>query len=157
MIFITDAEMRQALSCIRSLGRKGLQVYAGDSIGISPGLYSKYCQRRFHYPDPEKDEDSFIEWVIKFAKKYRPELIIPIRDKTLLPILKHRKQLERYSTIVGPKYDTAMLAREKNLTIEYASRIGLNVPETQIVKNLSDVQKCAFPVVIKRIQNMSFS
>src|SRR5438552_2121114 len=53
---ILDAELRQSLVTIRSLGRRGLAVAALDRASDAPAFSSRWCQRSFVCPSDEIGE-----------------------------------------------------------------------------------------------------
>ncbi len=54
---VTFARGWQTLVAVRSLGRRGVEVVAGDHYSMTPGSLSKYCTAKFKYPDPDRDPD----------------------------------------------------------------------------------------------------
>ena len=42
-VLVTDAQMRSSLAVIRSLGKRGLNVTAGEETRFATGFFSKYC------------------------------------------------------------------------------------------------------------------
>ena len=150
MILITDSQMRQALVCIRSLGKRGLEIVAGDCEKISMGFYSKYVHRNFVYPDPNEDEKGFVKSILEFIKIKDVEFIIPIRDKCLLPLLKNRKRIEKYTKILSPDAKKVSLVDDKSKILDFANRLGISTPIKYDVKNIEDLKKIKkFPIIIK--------
>ena len=48
--FVTDAQMRSSLAVIRSLGKSGINVTAGEETRFATGFFSKYCTNHAVYP-----------------------------------------------------------------------------------------------------------
>ena len=150
MILVTDSEMRQALACIRSLGRRGLAVAAGDSVRLSLGRFSRYAKKSLTYRDPEQDEEGFVEDMIRIVDRYGITEIIPIRDKCLIPLARYRDRLPETVRILCPPYDTIMVARDKQKTIELAQRLRVPAPNTIFALDEKDISSVSvFPVIIK--------
>jgi predicted ATP-grasp superfamily ATP-dependent carboligase len=150
MILVTDAQMRQSLAIIRSLGKKGLKVIAGDSEIISTGFFSRYTYKRIVYPDPLQNEKGFVDFILNLVRKGNIEMIIPVRDKCLIPLSKHKKEFEKFTRLPFPDFTTITKARDKSKTIKIASQIGIPVPKTIVASNEEDILTIKkFPVIIK--------
>ena len=50
-----------ALAAARSLGKKGVEVIAGDEYRFSPTSFSKYTIASFLYPSPDRDPSGFLD------------------------------------------------------------------------------------------------
>jgi len=49
-----------ALTAARSLGRRGIEVIAGDEYAFSPTSFSKYTIASFSYPSPDRDPEGLL-------------------------------------------------------------------------------------------------
>ncbi len=58
---VTFARGWQTLVAVRSLGRRGVEVVAGDHYSMTPGSLSKYCTAKFKYPDPDRDPEGLLD------------------------------------------------------------------------------------------------
>ena len=153
-VIVTDSSERAALAVIRSLGKRGIDIVAADSIRFNAGFLSKYCSRRFIYPSPLKDKIKFVESLLRFVKSENFDLLIPITDLTMIPILERRDEFEDYVRVAAPLYKTAIKALDKARTIKIAEECGVPYPKTFLieggVKTLKDVaSRLQYPVVIK--------
>ena len=59
-VLVLDAQMRNSLAIIRSLGKEGLEVDAGEETKFATGFFSKFCNRHIVYPSPTKRADDLI-------------------------------------------------------------------------------------------------
>jgi len=150
MILVTDAQLRHSLAVIRSLGRKGIPVLAGDCERISTGFFSKYATEKIIYPDPKEKEEDFLEFIFELVQKRKIEMIIPVSDEALLALAKEKQNLEKYTILPIGDYQTIIKARDKGITLQIAKEIGLPIPLTYYPKSerdLEDIKK--YPVLIK--------
>ena len=67
-VLVTDANIGSSVNAIRSLGKRGISVFAADVSKIAGGYWSKYCVGRFIYPDPYYKEE-FIKSIIGIDEK----------------------------------------------------------------------------------------
>ncbi|MBI4101388.1 MAG: ATP-grasp domain-containing protein [Candidatus Nealsonbacteria bacterium] len=150
MILVTDAQLRHSLAIIRSLGGKGLSVMAGDCERVSTGFFSKYAKSRVVYPDPEENEEAFLNFILQLVRRKKIEMIIPVSDKVLIPLAKHKKELEKYTVLPVGDYETIIKARDKETTLKIAQEIGFPMPKTYFVADESELEKIKeYPLIIK--------
>ena len=77
-------------------------------------------------------------------------MIIPARDKSLIPLAKHKEKFEKYTKLPIADYDLIMKARDKSRTLKIAEQIGIPIPKTyypEIKEDLDQVKD--FPIIIK--------
>jgi predicted ATP-grasp superfamily ATP-dependent carboligase len=152
-VFVTDASERAALSVIRSLGRKGIEVVAGDSEKFSMGFFSKYCRRKVLYPSPLLKKSKFVNALLKLVKEESFDLLIPITDKAMVPILERKEDFEQFTKVAAPDYPTAVKVLDKMRTVKIAQRHGIPCPKTWFGVDVGDARKFSkeleYPVVIR--------
>jgi hypothetical protein len=64
-ILVTDAGLGSSVWIIRSLGRQGWRVIAGDADRRSPGFRSRYAAERLVYPAPARRPADFVRRVLE--------------------------------------------------------------------------------------------
>lgn len=151
-VMVTDASQRKSVPIIRSLGKKGVHVVAGEDRPLSMGFYSRFASQRLRYPPPEKEEQ-FINWLIDSGRAGKFDIVFPIDERTMGPVTKYKGELEKYLTVPVVDHDTFMLARNKARTMEFAEKLGIPVPRTVVCsreEDLPDILKMMpVPAVIK--------
>jgi len=156
-VFVTDAGQRKAVPIIRSLGRHGLQVVAGESTRWSLAFFSRYCAGRVVYPSPIETPERFIQWLIDHFKHNTYDALIPIDEKTLSSVSRHLAELSRYTAVPIVDHATYMKARDKAETIRIALENDVPCPKTYFISDLDEVKELAgtleFPAVIKPRQS----
>ena len=152
-VFVTDAQRRKSLAVVRSLGRKGIQVTAGEEFKSALASYSKYCHRAVVYPSPTETPGRFIEWLIEHLKRHTYTAIFPTNEQTLTPIAQHLAEISQYATVPIADYDTYMKARDKSVTLKIAAEHGIPCPKTDVAQTLDEAKQIAkqvgYPLVIK--------
>ena len=153
LVLVTDASERTALAVIRSLGKRGIKVLAADATRFNAGFLSKYCIHKVIYPSPIEDKEKFVESLLRLVKNTRLDLMVPITDFTMIPILERKEEFEQYVKVAAPPYEVAMKAYDKFQTISIAEECGVPHPKTLLiddVKTLSEVaDELNYPAVIK--------
>ena len=94
-VLVLGQGARSFLSVIRSLGRKGLCVHVGWCPADSSALCSKYIDKIHRIPAYKLEDDSWKKALISILKHERCDLVIPCNDQCLIPLKKHRQELER--------------------------------------------------------------
>jgi predicted ATP-grasp superfamily ATP-dependent carboligase len=150
-VMVTDAQMRSSVAVIRSLGKKGLKVTAGEETRFSTGFFSKYCHDDFVYRHPLKEEELFIKDLLNKVKSENYDLIFPVADNCLKPIIDNREELSKYTKIALPDNETFMKGYDKGNTLKIAMENGISCPITyfsmdELYKNQ---EKLVFPLIIK--------
>ncbi len=152
-VLVTDAQMRNSLAIIRSLGSKGLEVTGAEETRFATGFFSKYCKNKIVYPSPSKYPDKFAECLLDAVKRHGYDVIFPVTDSTVVPIAKYKEEFSKYTLIPVPDYEVLMKAIDKARTIKIAQENGIACPKTYIADNTKELEavkhELQFPVVIK--------
>ena len=155
MILVTGGSRRATLTIVRSLGRKGLKIVVGDYRKGSTASLSRYAYDRFTYPNPQKKPYAFFDTIYSKLKTGKYEVIIPVHDFEILPILKNKDLVEKYSALPFVDLKTFMKTVNKLETINIANSAGVRTPVTYHLKDKEElkhiVKDLEFPVVIKPI------
>jgi len=84
---------RATLSVVRTLGRRGIPVFGGDSRRLAPPAFSRYTRRWFSYPsgDAAKAHDV----ITAHVNAWRPAVLLPVGNQGWAVILRHLCGLRR--------------------------------------------------------------
>lgn len=152
-VLVTDSNRGSAISIIRSLGRKGYRVVAGDFNESSLGFKSRYAGERLVYPDPKVEAHEFADAVLEAVRTRQIDLIIPVTDNTILPLSGARERFAGLCQIAMAAPDQLEIVTDKLKTIDLAQRTGVPVPRTQWVETVAQAARLApdleYPVVLK--------
>jgi predicted ATP-grasp superfamily ATP-dependent carboligase len=152
-VFVTDAQMRSCLAVIRSLGKKGVTITAGEETMFATGFFSKYCKRHVVYPSPNKNREAFADYLLRILKGGSYNVLFPVADACLAPIIDNEREISRYTTIALPQRDIFMQGYDKGITLKTATKSGIPCPKTYFVNNLDEllalIDNVEYPVVIK--------
>jgi predicted ATP-grasp superfamily ATP-dependent carboligase len=159
-VLVLDASMKQSLASVRSLGKAGLRVAAGESVAQFnpavplPTFRSRYCQRSVVLPDLIGDEPAFIAAVTDFVRDHSPRVVLPTGDVTIAVLRRHRQQLAEPGCFVALASESALdIANDKDLTLTLAEQLGIAQPKSLRIGSLDGlaaaVQEFGFPFVLK--------
>jgi predicted ATP-grasp superfamily ATP-dependent carboligase len=122
---VLDAELRQSLVCVRSLGRAGLDVAAGGRRATPAGA-SRWCARALRVPDVSDDASAFVERVLRIVERLEPRVVFASHDGTIDALRPHRAALG--ATLALTSEAALAAAASKTSTYAAADRIGVRRP-----------------------------
>ena len=159
-ILILDATSKQSLGSARRLGRTGLRIALGESVGqyhpryAPPSFGSRYCARSVSLPDYTSNPDSYVTAVVEFARDHRIKVVLPTADASIVALPPHRERFAEFGCTLAAASDTALeIANDKALTLELASRLGIAYPKSVPVGGTEDLAvagtELGYPFVLK--------
>ena len=152
-VFVTDSQMRSSLAVIRSLGKKGLDVTAGEETRFATGGFSKYCKRRVVYPSPKNQSNEFVSHLLNLLQNDNYDVLFPVADACLKPIIDHEEEISKYTRIALPPRNVFLRGYDKASTIRIAQENNIPCPKTYFANNLEKIleiePKLEYPVIIK--------
>jgi len=160
-VLVLEGAKPASLAIVRSLGKRGIDVTVGESVGFCSASLSKYCKNHIRYPAPERDLKSFIEALLAEVKRRQYEVVYPVAGETTLPIAMYKDKLTPYVKVPLPDYEIIKKADDKAETLQIAKRLGIPCPRTYFVDSLKQVEKIVkqahFPLVIKPRHKLRWS
>ncbi len=150
---VLDAELNAALAVTRSLSEYGFSVTCAGTGRFDKSFYSKHCTRRIIYAAPSLDIHSFINDISKELDSNYYDIVIPISDKTVLPLSIFRNKLPKNTCLALPEHEMLLKTFNKQKTIGIAQEHQIPIPNTHILYSRTDVnqvlEELNFPVVVK--------
>ncbi len=150
---MTDAARGAAITIIRSLGARGLDVIAADFEGRSPGFLSRYASGRVRYPSPRTDPAGTIESLLRTASAHRVDLIVPVGDELAFLLSEERARFAGVCAIALPAKDAYAKTQDKLATLSLAREQQVPVPRTALVSTVEEALQAAgplgWPIVLK--------
>ncbi len=148
-----DANARAGIAFIRSLGRAGLHVVAGECRPGAAGFYSRFCAGRIVYRSPFVDRRGFVEDILEELRRNPYQALFAITDQTLLPLAASRAEVLSLVSSPLPVVSGIRGAFDKGRTLEIARSLGIHVPRTIELASLAEAERRAseigYPVVVK--------
>lgn len=144
---ITIGGYGNALAVGRSLGRKGVRVYA---LGAGSGVrYSRFV----HQVAAEgSGPQAWLEWLMR-ADALAGAVLLPCVDEALDLIIRNRELLASRYTLMPLDEEVSLAMLDKARTYEFASRIGVPTPEVWQVDDrrslLEIIRRIPFPCALK--------
>jgi predicted ATP-grasp superfamily ATP-dependent carboligase/protein-tyrosine-phosphatase len=152
-VLVLDGDQGASLAIVRSLGRFGMTVDAGERRRRFLASYSRHVEDAITYPDPLADPGGFVRTIEErvSAKKY--ELVIPVTEDTVQPLAASRERIERHAKLAIAPSEALETMTDKRKTFELAARLGVPVPASWTFTSLADLENASkalpYPVVVK--------
>lgn len=154
---MTDGGRGSAISIIQSLGRAGYRVVVADADPRSPGFRSRFASSCRVLCDPAIDGPEFAKQLLALVEREGIDLVVPVTDAAILPLLEIRERLEASTRLALPGSDAFEALADKHRTFALARRLGIDVPETIRVESVAEAQAAAdelgWPVVLKPVRS----
>jgi predicted ATP-grasp superfamily ATP-dependent carboligase len=157
---ILDAGLRQSLTAVRSLGRRGLGVAALELEPLAqsvPTFSSRWCGKKYVAPSFERDPAPFVEFLERVLDERAPRVVIPSGDGTVSVMRRFRARLERRARIALAHEEALANAVDKERTLSLARRLGLAVPVGVHIRRSAEVpaalREVGLPAVVKPVES----
>ncbi|MFV0663261.1 ATP-grasp domain-containing protein [Denitromonas sp.] len=156
-ILILDADLAPALSVARSLKEIGVRIDVASSTTHPITAYSRAVERCLTYPDPLTRQLDFIAWIRDITEQAGYALIIPVTERTVAPLLKHRDRYNDTRVAMAPT-ESLRLALDKAQTVALAESVGIPVPRSVLIEDIAELDAARarfdFPIVIKPVSSV---
>lgn len=156
-VIVTYGRGWNSLATVRSLGRRGIEVYCGEESPFAPCFFSKYCQGHFQYPSPSLEPDAFIEFMVAKVKELAPPddepyVFIPVHKETFI-LAEHRERFESHIKLPVTTIENIRLTDDKGRLATLAEEQGIRIPRTwqfdDIDKLYREVPDLPMPLFVK--------
>lgn len=161
---ILDANLRQSLVSIRSLGRRGMRVATLETTKYFkkskyvPAFSSRWCQHSYVAPDYDQQIEPFLTYLLQLLQNVGAHVLIANSDGTLALLREQRTEIEKYVHVALAKEAALEAAINKDQTLAIAEQLGLNVPKGVVVKSVVEVSEAVrdigLPAVVKPIESL---
>lgn len=127
-----------------------MHVICADSVQYAAAFYSRFCSGKLIHPPV--GSDAYLDSMMSWFSQNPCDVIFPLDEDVLEVLSKHRDLLPNPNQLLLPEHGTLVKALDKSRLIPYASKIGIAVPNTLVIKSERDLPKLAnikLPVVVK--------
>ncbi len=150
-------DSRSFLSVIRSLGRGKVRVHVAWHRG-GPPLRSRYIAQAHDIPGPAVGDGSWLAPLVDLMDRERFDLVIPCSDPALVPLQRHRAEIEPHGRVYLLSDRAFAVLFDKLQTTELARSVGVRVPREVVISGPGEAEgvpeSFRLPVVLK--PSMSF-
>jgi predicted ATP-grasp superfamily ATP-dependent carboligase len=152
-VLVLGTDQRVILAVARSLGRQGLAVELGWCAPQAPATRSRYVVRTHTIPAYARDDDRWKCVLLDLLDRETYDLVIPCNDSTLVPLIAHRSDFDRFPEIYVLPDNVFSIVSDKFKTYELAVAQSVNVPRGFVVDATADpsrlIDVLGLPIVLK--------
>lgn len=128
-VLILDGMWSKTVAAVRSLGRHGLKVTAGEVTRLAAALFSRHAARRAVYPSPVTEPQAFLAWLDRELDNGY-DAVLPFETVTQEFLAVHRTRIESRTRFPFAPLQAMRLMGDKAETTKRAAALGLIVPRT---------------------------
>jgi predicted ATP-grasp superfamily ATP-dependent carboligase len=149
---VLDAEQRQSLVCIRSLGAAGVKVGA-FACRRAPAFASRWSTASALVPDVADHPTGFVDAVVDLVETHGATVAICTHDGSLEALRRRRADVEQHVAIALAGEHALNIAVSKERTLAVAAELGIPTPRGGALGAAPDLEVVAeelgFPLVVK--------
>ena len=123
--------------------------------------YSKYVSNKHVCPHPLENHSAFLNWLKQILLSESYDLIIPVTERTLVPIARKLHDSPYRQKLAMPGLPALETVLDKSQTAVLANQCNVPLPKSWDITNASDLElhshELTFPVVIKPGRSISDS
>ena len=147
---VLGLETQIGLGLVRELGRAGVRVVGIAHESGAIGLASRYLARGVVVNTPRSAE--LIDVIRALGEEFGPCRLLTVSEANLQWLATRRNDFGKVLPVVPPVEQLAIVL-DKQLTLQAAREVGINVPQTAEAASLQEAQALArsftFPAVLK--------
>lgn len=128
-VLILDGMWSKTVAAVRSLGRRGINVTAGEVTRLAAALFSRHADRRVVYPSPVTEPRAFLSWLDREMDRGY-DVVLPFETATQEFLAVHRTRIEGRTRFPFASLQAMRLLGDKAETTKRAATLGLIVPRT---------------------------
>jgi len=123
------------IGVVRALAREGIEVLAIDDNFDTAFGATKYAKK---IKCPNVNDESLIDTLCNIGKEFSEKnVLILTLDKSVELVSEYREGLEKYYIFNLPDKDIIKKLTTKSTLYDYVSQLGLNVPKTYYINDVS--------------------
>jgi len=128
-VLLPNAVNRPALTVMRSLGKKGCEVYAGSPGRSSIAGLSRFAAGTLLHPDPRHDPPGFIDAIVDAVAEHDIGAVVPVADVVTNILIEQEHRFGPEVKLLLPPRDALARAHDKVDLMRLAREEGVPVPE----------------------------
>ena len=160
-VLIIGDDTRSFLACVRSLGRRGVEVHVAPYSLDAPALQSRYIRKVHLLPYYVDDGVKWLQAMQALLAEERFDMVLPCEERGLLPLFAHQTEFARATVLAIPDAAALEVFFDKIGTRQLAQRCDVAIPDGCLWRadsSLAQLQaEIGFPMVAKHRQSYKLS
>ena len=126
------------LSCVRSLGRRGVRTIAASERSGRPAFTSRYCDESVVVPSPYEDLLAYKDALLSLASRPDVRTVIPCREVDSYVLARYREDFEGHVVALWPTFEQVRTVHDRLQLVEAAEDAGVSTPATWSLDEVDD-------------------
>lgn len=160
-VLVIGDDTRSFLACVRSLGRRGVEVHAAPYSLDAPALQSRYIRKVHLLPYYLDGGAKWLQAMQTLLASEQFDMVLPCEERGLLPLCAHQSELPGRTVLAIPSPVALDIFFDKIHTRELAQRCGVPIPDGYLWQADSSVAQLqaelGLPVAAKHRQSYSLN
>lgn len=137
-VLVPGISAPSSVTCVRSLGRRGISVVVGSDSPDTPAAHSRYCEAFVHLPDPTEGLDAYAESLLAVAKRSDIRTIVPVREADIYALSRRKESFSDVIATPWPDFATLRRVQDRVELFSIADTAGVATPETALATEWDD-------------------
>jgi len=137
-VLVPGVTAPSSVTCVRSLGRRGISTVVGSEAAQTPARSSRYCDEFVGLPDPADDLTAYAEALVTIAQRKDVRTIIPVREEDIYALARVKTTIAEEIATPWPDFDTLRRVQDRTELFAAAEAAGVAAPETALVDEWDD-------------------
>jgi len=125
-------------ACVRSLGRRGIDVVVASEEEGVPAAASRYCRESVRVSDPETDLLAYRDDLLALAERPSVETVIPVRPADAYVLSRYREAFQAVTSVYVPSIEQIDAVFDRVQLFEAALAAGVPAPHTECLDAVTD-------------------
>ena len=147
------------LGIARALASHGMRLIGLSAHRQIYGNFTRFCEA-LRSPNSQEEPEQLVEFLLKYAAKFKGAVIFPTRDADVLFLDRFREELQPTYRLAIPPRQVLRNVINKDLLVQAAIQAGVPVPRTLLVRNGADLRRVGevvgFPCVLKPVSSVDW-
>jgi predicted ATP-grasp superfamily ATP-dependent carboligase len=139
-VLVTGARLPAALEIARGLRAAGAEVWAADSLRITPTGVSRSVNEYLRLPSPALHAPAFRARVLAFVRRLNITMIVPASEE-IFYLAQMRADLPAHTTLFAPSLAELEALHSKWRVLELAADCGARLPRTLRVESRAQMSE----------------
>lgn len=129
-VLVTGARLPAALEIARALRAAGAEVWAADSLWITPTGASRCVKGYLRLPSPALDPAGFRAGLLHALRRHEISLVVPASEE-VFALARLRQEFEPRTQLFAPGFAQLRALHSKWQVLKLAAGLGVRIPETE--------------------------
>jgi biotin carboxylase len=144
---------RKTLCIVRSLAKAGMQVTVASNSFEGRPFHSRFTGKLIRIPHPSGNIGEFKTALQNILANDRFDVLLPTGEYTTIAMTQMQDEISDSIGVPVPGIESGAICKDKLVTMEFAAKLGLTVPDTHCPRDSEELERIAenmaYPCVIK--------